>query len=112
MLFADGITELTQLSVCSLIAPIRMVIDKVHGIENDVIMAVSFINVRGDHILIFALEPFVCKLFSDLVSDFRRDFTDIKRLYQMTGDDSRNLRSLLCGKVACPLKFLLSSPVI
>lgn len=33
MLFADGITELPQLPVCSLIAPVRMVIAKVHSIE-------------------------------------------------------------------------------
>ena len=108
MLFADRITELPQLSVCPLVTPVRMVIDKVHSIENDVVMAMSFVNMRGNHILVFALKPFVCELFSDLMSFFRRDLTDIKRLYQVTSDDGRNLRSLLCCKIARPLKFLCS----
>ena len=108
MLFTDGITELPQLTVCPLVASVRMVIDKVHSIENDVIMAVPLINMRGDHILVFALEPFVCELLSDFVRDFRCHFTDIKRLYQVPSDDGRNLRSLLCCKVSCPFKFLRS----
>ena len=105
MLFADRITELSQLSVCPLVAPVRMVINKVHSIENDVVMAVTFVNMRSDYILIFSFEPFVRKLFSDLMSFFGRDLTDIKRLYQVTGDNGRNLRSLLGCKVARPLKF-------
>ena len=78
MLLADGITKLPQLTVCPLVAPVRMVINKVHSIENDVIMAMPLVNVCGDHILIFSFEPFVRKLFSDLMSFFRRDLTDIK----------------------------------
>ena len=85
-----------------------MVINEVHSIENDVVMAVSFVNMRGDHILIFSFEPFVRKLFSDLMSFFGRNLTDIKRLYQVTSDDGRNLRSLLRCKVSRPLKFLCS----
>ena len=77
----------------------------IHGIEDDVIMAMPLVDVGSNHILVLALEPFVRKLFPDLVSFFRRHFTDVKRLDQMTGKYLRHLHSLLHCKVSRPLKF-------
>ena len=67
--------------------------------------AQPLVDVCSNHILVLALEPFVRKLFPDLVSFFRRHFTDVKRLDQMTGKYLRHLHSLLHCKVSRPLKF-------
>ena len=105
MFLAYLITELTQLPICSLVASVGMEVHIVHGIEDDVIMTMPLVDVGSNHILVLALEPFVRKLFPDLVSFFRRHFTDVKRLDQMTGKYLRHLHSLLHCKVSRPLKF-------
>ena len=71
MLFAYLITKLAQLPVCSLITAIAVIVYEVHSIEDDVIMAMSFVNVGSDHILIFTFEPFVGKLLADFMCFFR-----------------------------------------
>ena len=70
-----------------------------------VIMTMPLVDVGSNHILVLALEPFVRKLFPDLMCFFRRHFTDVKRLDQMTGKHLRHLHSLLHCKVSCPFKF-------
>ena len=105
MFLAYLITELAQLPIGSLVALVGMEVHIVHGIEDDVIMAMPLVDVGSNHILVLALEPFVRKLFPDLVSFFRRHFTDVKRLDQMTGKYLRHLHSLLHCKVSCPFKF-------
>ena len=99
------ITELTQFPIGSLVAPVGVEVHIIHGIEDDVIMAMSLVDVCSNHILVLALEPFVRKLLSDFMSLFRCHFTDVKRLDQMTGKHLRHLHSLLYCKVSRPLKF-------
>ena len=48
-------------------------------------MDVPFVNVRGQHIRVFALQDFICKLPADLVGLLRRGFARRKRLYQVVG---------------------------
>ena len=105
MFLAYLVTELTQFPIGSLVAPVGMEVHIVYGIEDDVIMAMPLVNVGCNYILVLALEPFVRKLFPDLMSFFRRHFTDVKGLDQMTGKHLRHLHSLLHCKVSRPLKF-------
>lgn len=71
MLLADFIAQKPQLSVCPLITPVGMIVHKVDGIEDDMVVAMSFVDMRCDDILILFLEPFVCKLLANLMSNFR-----------------------------------------
>ena len=105
MFLAYLITELTQLPIGSPVASVGVEVHIVHGIEDNVIMAMPLVDVGSNHILVLALEPFVRKLLPDLVSFFRRHFTDVKGLDQMTGKHLRHLRSLLYCKVSRPFKF-------
>ena len=105
MFLAYLITELAQLPIGSLVAPVGMEVHIVHGIEDDVIMAMPLVDVGCNHIFVLALEPFVRKLLSNFMSLFRRHFTDVKGLNQMTGKYLRHLHSLLHCKVSRPLKF-------
>ena len=105
MFLAYLITELTQFPIGSLVTPVGMEVHIVHSIEDDVIMAMSLVDVGSNHILIFALEPFIRKLFPDLMSFFRCHFTDVKGLDQMTGKHLWHLHSLLHCEVSRPFKF-------
>ncbi len=78
MFLAYLITELTQFPIGSLVAPVGVEVHIVHGVEDDVIMAMPLVNVSCNHILILALKPFIRKLFPDFMSLFRRHFTDVK----------------------------------
>ena len=49
------------------------------------IMDVPFVNVCGQHIRVFALQDFICKLPADLVGLLRRGLARRKRLYQVVG---------------------------
>ena len=49
------------------------------------VMDVSFVNVRGQHIRVFALQDFICKLSANFVGLLRRGFSRRKRLYQVVG---------------------------
>ena len=58
-LFCDGgitdspcSTELAQLPIGSLVASVGVEVHIVHGIEDDVIMAMSLVNVGSNHILV------------------------------------------------------------
>ena len=46
------VTELTQFPIGSLVAPVGMEVHIIHGIEDDVIMAMSLVNVGSNHILV------------------------------------------------------------
>jgi len=54
-----------------------MVVYKVHRAKNDMVMDVSFVNVRREYILMLPL----CYRVGKLLSDFPR----LKGLYQMKG---------------------------
>ncbi len=73
---------------------------------DDMVVAMPFVDVGCDDILVLALEPFVGKLLADLMSDFRRDFAYIERLNEVSGNDFGDLRTLLCREISCPFKFL------
>jgi len=44
-----------------------VVVHKVNRIENQMVMNMVFVNVSGQHILIFSTEDFIRKLLADLV---------------------------------------------
>src|SRR5699024_9248816 len=87
------------------VTSVGMIVHKVDGVEDDVIMAMSLVYVGSDHIFILPFEPFVCKLLADFVRLFRRNFSNIERLDQVPGNYLRHLHSPLDDEVACPLKF-------
>ena len=100
MFLADFIAELAHFPICPLVAPIGMVVYKVDGIEDDVIMAMPLVDVCGNHILILAFQPFVGKLLSDFMCLFRRDSSDVEGLDQVSGNHLRHLHSLLRSEVS------------
>lgn len=55
MLFAYLVAELAKLSVGALVAAVTVKVHEVDSIEDDVIMAVAFVDMGSDHILIFPL---------------------------------------------------------
>lgn len=65
------ITELPHLTVGLFIAPVRMEVHIVDGIEDNMIMTMPLVYVGSDHIFVLAFEPFVCKLLADLMGLFR-----------------------------------------
>ena len=75
---ANLITELPHLTVGLLIAPVRMEVHIVDGIEDNMIMAMPLVYVGCDHIFVLAFEPFISELFTDLMSLFRCNFAHIK----------------------------------
>ena len=105
MFLTDFVAELAHFPVGSPIASVSMIVYKVDSVEDDVIMAMPLVNVGGDNILILAFQPFVGKLLSDFMRLFRRDFSDVEGLNQVSGNHLRHLHPLLGGKVSRPLKF-------
>ena len=106
MFLADFIAELAHFPVGSLVAPIGMVVHKIDSVEDDVIVAMPLVDVGGNHILILAFQPFACELLSDFMRLFRRDFSDVEGLNQVSGNHLRHLHSLLGSEVSRPFKFL------
>ena len=68
---AEPVADLTHIIVDFLVALVCVMIHKVHGIENQVIMNMVFINMGGQHILILTTEDFIRKLLADLMSKLR-----------------------------------------
>ena len=62
-----------------------MVVYKLDRAENNVIMDVSFVNVRRQYILMLPFCYRVGKLLSDFVGGFIIHFPRLKGLYQMKG---------------------------
>ena len=62
-----------------------MVVYKVHRAKNDMVMDVSFVNVRREYILMLPLCYRVGKLLSDFMGFLIIDFPRLKGLYQMKG---------------------------
>ena len=82
---AKSVTGAPDVSIAPPVGNILPLVHHVHSTENDVIMDVSFINMRSQHIRIFALQDFICKLSANLVGLLRRGFARRKRLYQVVG---------------------------
>ena len=68
---AEPVTCLAHIIVDFLVTLVCVMIHKVHGIENQVIMNMVFINMGGQHILILTTEDFIRKLFADLMGKLR-----------------------------------------
>ena len=69
--FAEPVTCLAHIIVDFLVTLVCVMIHKVHGIENQVIMNMVFINMGGQHILILPGEDFIRKLLADLMGKLR-----------------------------------------
>ena len=95
-----------HLTIGFLIASVRMEVNIIDSVKDNMIVAMPLVDVRCNHILVLSLEPFVGKLLTDFMRLFRRDFINRKGLDQMSGDHLRHLHSLLSSKISCPLKFL------
>ena len=72
---------------------------KVHGAKQNVIMNVPLVDVGCDHILVFAAEDFIGKLFADLMGFLIVHFSRRKGLYQMVRKIVPLVHGLLAGKL-------------
>ena len=101
----EPVADLAHIIVNPLIALICVVVHEVNRIENQVVMNMVFVNVSGQHILIFSSEDFICKLLADLVGKLRCDLSDFKGLDHMTGYDPDRIHPFLLGYLPRPFKF-------
>ena len=85
MFFAQSIAGAPDVGIALSVRNILPLIHHVHSTEDNVIMDVPFVNMRGQHIGIFALQNFICKLLANFVGLLRRGFSRRKRLYQVVG---------------------------
>ena len=104
--FAEPVTCLAHIIVDFLVALVGVMIHKVHSIKNQMIVNMTFVNVGGQHILVFPTEYFIRKLLADLMGKLRRNFADIKGLNDMTGNDFDGIHPLLLGNLSRPFKLL------
>ena len=80
----EPVADLTHIIVNPLVALVCVVVHKVNRIENQMVVNMVFVNVSGQHILIFSSEDFICKLLANLVGKLRCDLSDFKGLDHMT----------------------------
>ena len=74
---------------------------KIHGTENNMVMAMLLVDVSSNDILILAAEDFIGKLPPDLVGLRIADLTRLKCLYQVVGE----IIAFLHGKQPCFFKL-------
>ena len=101
----EPVANLTHIIVNPLIALVCVVVHKVNRIENQMVMNMVFVNVSGQHILIFSSEDFICKLLANLVGKLRCDLSNFKGLGHMTGYDPDRIHPFLLGYFPRPFKF-------
>ena len=82
---AKSVTGAPDVSIAPPVGNILPLVHHVHSTENDVVVDVPLVNVRGQYIGIFSLQDFICKLPANLVGLLRRGFARRKRLYQVVG---------------------------
>ena len=82
---AKSVTGAPDVSIAPPVGNILPLVHHVHSTENDVVVDVPLVNVRGQYIGIFSLQDFICKLSTNLVGLLRRGFSRRKRLYQVVG---------------------------
>ena len=83
MLFTKLVTQVPDIPVSALAIMVLLIVDIVGGAEDQMVMNMAFICVRGNDIGISSLEQSVGKLFAYLVSFLSRYLSRSKRLYQM-----------------------------
>ena len=101
----EPVADLTHIIINPLVALVCVVVHKVNRIENQMVMNMVFVNVSGQHILVFSTEDFIRKLLADLVGKFRCDLSDFKGLDHMTGYDPDRIHPFLLGYFSRPFKF-------
>ena len=79
MFLAQPVTGAPDVGITLSVGNVLSVVHHVHSAENDVIVDVPFVNVRGQYIRVFALQNFICKLPANLVGLLRRGFARRKR---------------------------------
>ena len=94
MFLAQPVAGAPDVGITLSVGNILPLVHHVHSTENDVVVDVSLVNVRGQHIRVFALQDFICKLPTNLVGLLRRGFSRCKRLYQVVGQIVTFLHSL------------------
>ena len=85
MLLAQPVAGTPDVGIALSVGNILSLVHHVHSTEDDVVVDVPFVNVRGQHIGIFSLQHFICKLPANLVGQLRGGFIRRKRLYQVVG---------------------------
>lgn len=85
MFLAQPVAGAPDVGITLSVGNILSLVHHVHGTKDDVVMDVSFVNVRGQHIRVFALQHFICKLSANLVGLLWGGFTRCKGLYQVVG---------------------------
>ncbi len=83
MLFTKLVTQMPDIPVSALAVMILLIVDIVGGAEDQMIMNMTFIRVRGNDIGIPSLEQPVGQFFTYLMSLFSGYLSRCKRLYQM-----------------------------
>ena len=101
----EPVADFTHIIVNPLVALVGVVVHKVNRIENQMVMNMVLVNVRGQHILVFSTEDFIRELLADLVGKLRRDLSDFKGLDHMTGYDPDRIHPFLLGYFPRPFKF-------
>ena len=85
MFLAQPVAGAPDVGITLSVGNILSLVHHVHGAKDDVVVDVPFVNVRGQHIGVFALQDFICKLSANFVGLLRRGFSRRKRLYQVVG---------------------------
>ena len=85
MFLAQPVAGAPDVGITLSVGNILSLVHHVHGTKDDVVMDVPLVNVRGQHIGVFALQHFIRKLPANLVGLLRRGFSRRKRLYQVVG---------------------------
>ena len=85
MFLAQPVACAPDVGIAPPVGNILPLVHHVHSTENDVVVDVPFVNVRGQYIGIFSLQHFIRKLPANLVGLLRRGFARRKRLYQVVG---------------------------
>jgi hypothetical protein len=83
MLLTKLVTQVSDIPVSTLAVMLLLIVDIVGGAEDQMVMNMAFIRVRGNDIGIPSLEQSVGQFFTYLMSFFSRYLSWRKRLYQM-----------------------------
>ena len=83
--FAQTVTGAPDVGITLSVGNILALVHHVHCTKDNVVVDVPFVNVGGQHIRVFALQDFICKLPANFVGLLRRGFARRKRLYQVVG---------------------------
>ena len=83
---AQPVADTADLRVAFAVGNVLLMLCKIHGAENDMIMTMLLVDVGSDDILILAAKDFICKLPSDLVGLRIADLARLKGLYQMVSE--------------------------